>query len=257
MNSLKDQVRASATELKTASVSGIWETRQKLFEVLERTTPLFHARETAWGEIRNLSYPSHTTEKEIPSQENIFDSKSPVDDFIIQRHLRFVAYMTTTWSIYDRLANVCGRLTTGDSDLANHVKQNPKLYEHFLEEKQKFGFGVQDTISKMYAWPIAVSYQIRNWFVHEGFDRENTPLFSEDTATKCFIMHEDARKHIATRYDDTTARKCCLKASADPWDKGDLIEILEKYHEEIDTMFTSLLKWSTASFVAQIDVFAR
>ena len=148
-----------------------WEKLASLESSLVGTIPLFDIRDKAWQMVESLVDPkridSETARQKAPQSrqivESLTDSKrvqpeksrdeahqSPLQaisynfshdgiemDFSSARHLALVAYASVTWSIYDRLSNVCGRLV-GTEEVSQHQKQNPKLVEDLLaREKPK------------------------------------------------------------------------------------------------------------------------
>lgn len=180
-------------------------------------------------------------------------------EFGVARHLSLTAYASVTWSIYDRLANACGRLA-GVSEIAENPKKNPKACEDFLGTKDVLGFAGHLHIRESYSWPLKTAYKIRNWLLHEGYEEGGTPLFQGDRIDDRLFLHGDAIKHLQnscgfTENDGKIALSCVGK-DRECWIRGNLLEILELYHTEIDTMLTALLKWSVDSFVGQIKAFA-
>ncbi|MGL6227089.1 MAG: hypothetical protein ACRC10_10760 [Thermoguttaceae bacterium] len=278
MSKLQDQIESSKTALAefpssppTGSLLPLvcfekWKKIATIHKLLEGTKPLFLVKDKAWNALTELrqTYP-------------VLPSEQYREEFEGDRHYALVEYNAVAWSIYDRLADICGRLVA-ICTISPRSQKNPKLVEHIMKEGKENVVGVtlQHQILNAYGWPIKVSYTIRNWLVHEGFERSNangTNVKLFDNAP--FDISESAKELITTEATEAGVQQsfCCLGDNTDSSDKGDptdsdkkddltwkngnLIEILQTYHEEIDTMFTALLKWSTASFVAQIDAFQR
>jgi hypothetical protein len=199
-------------------------------------------------------------------------------DFSEARHLALTSYMTTTWSIYDRLANVCGRLAATD-DIHGNPRKNPKLCDDLLARRkekdssqenrngygaQLFAFSMQHHLVSAYAWPAKVSYTLRNWLVHEGYEIGSVQIFLSNRIEDGLRLNPNAANHLAkvcdySIDDNGNSAYCCITAALDPWNKQekDLLAIIEEYHEQIDTMFAALVKWIVDSFVGQIDAFAQ
>jgi hypothetical protein len=55
--------------------------------------------------------------------------------------------------------------------------------------------------------------------------------------------------------DNGKVDSCCLSASEECWPTRDLLIILDRYHSELYTMFTGLVKWSVDSYIGQITAF--
>jgi hypothetical protein len=235
-----------------------WLKQASLHVNLDETLILFKAREKALELVKSVALSSpldHVTNL------NVIDYNGIEMDFSIARHLAMTSYITTTWAIYDRLANVCGRLA-GVMELTENYKQNPKLCEVFLNQKDKLGFLAHKHIQQSYSWPIRFSYGIRNWLVHEGYELGTVRLFQNNGIVNGFILHDDAIEHFQRHcnYEDDGNGKIsnsCLSSGEECWFTKDLLQISEKYNNEIDTMFSGMLKWSVESFVLQIKSFTR
>lgn len=270
MADLKEQIEESAAKLQNAwttvqAASGTalpiktyeyWTEISGLHHSLAATSRLFSAREMAWGIVKGV--PTNT----IGPNSNLVMFGEIEIDFSVARHLALTSYVAVTWSIYDRLANVCGRLS-GVTSVSNNPKQNPKVFEDFLHNKKNIlGFGTQFHIQRAYAWPLKVSYKVRNWLVHEGYEEGSTPMFKSDLVSDGYELHGDAVSYLEGCCDyqaDSNGKieTCCLEAREEVWPRKDLIVILEKYHSEIDLMYLGLVKWSVDSFAGQITSFAE
>lgn len=268
MADLKAQVIQSANELKEAWTAlqnptprilprgsyEHWTRRSSLYRTLEGTAAIFAARGEAWNAVTRI------VESPPESEDNLVTYGAGRMDYAVARHISLTAYIAVSWSAYDRLANVCGRLA-GISDIAEHTKQNPKACEDFLGKKDTLGFAGQVHIQQAYSWPLKVTYKIRNWLVHEGYEEGGTPLFVGDRITDGLTLHQDAVEYLqkCCNYNEDNGKidKCCLSAAEELWHTRDLLTILPRYHDEIDEMFAAFLKWSVESFVGQIRTFAR
>ena len=272
MNELQLQVTQSANKLQDAW-SGLrtfparalpikcvekWSKRADLHQVLSGTVPLFAAREMAWSIVLSTAK-AQATGKE-PESVRYGDVEM---NFAVARHLSLTAYVSVCWSVYDRLANVCGRLA-GTADLAENPKLNPKPCEDLVgdsgKKKDTLGFASHFHLREAYSWPLRVSYKIRNWLVHEGYEEGGTPLFRGDRIIDGFNLHSDAiiylQKCCEYEVNDGRIGCSCVTKENERWSSGDLIQILELYHRENDTMFAGLLSWTVDSFVQQIRIFA-
>ncbi|EAQ78805.1 hypothetical protein [Blastopirellula marina] len=279
MAELEEQVGVAASELKIAwttvkntANSSLptkcfehWEKRAKLHELLTRTIPVFKAREKAWEVVQGVAFA-----EELNGKPGLVSYGGIEMEFAVARHLALTSYVSVTWSIYDRLANVCGRLS-GVREISEHPKQNPKLCEDLLGEKNDekgkpkkndtLGFGGHLHIYAAYAWPIKVSYKVRNWLVHEGYEDGTTALFEGDRIADRFMLSNDALGFLqkACGGDGNGQKKgdaICVQEAEDSWLQRDLLKIIEQYNKEIDTMFVALLKWSAESLTGQIKAFA-
>ncbi len=231
-----------------------WQKRAMYHQALSGTIAIFRAREVAWEIVQSL-----TGIGDVRGKPGIVLYCGAEMEFAVARHLALASFVSVTWSIYDRIANVCGRLA-GIADLADNPKQNPKTCEDFLGKKDVLGFTSHLHIREAYSWPLKVSYKIRNWLVHEGYEDGGTPLFRGDRTSDGILLHNDAIQQLQNTcgYSDVEGKIAlsCISMEKECWGRGNLLEILESYHSEVDTMFTALLRWSVESFVGQIRSFA-
>lgn len=269
MADLKAQVEKSAEDLRVAwtELQGVmgsalpqkshehWIKRAALHRVLNGTAAIFPARQMAWDVVKTVALPSGIREAGC----DLVLHGTVEMDFAIARHLALTSYVAVTWSAYDRLANFCGRLT-GIAELAENPKQNPKACEDFLGKKDTLGFAAHTHIQQAYRWPLKVTYKIRNWLVHEGYEENSTPMFKGDRIADGFRLHDDAVDHLQKccgyGIDNGKIDGCCLLPVEECWPTRDALSILELYHAEVDTMFAGLVKWSVDSFVGQIVAFS-
>lgn len=231
-----------------------WTKKASLHRVLSSTGDILPARKKAWEILQSVPSILENTE-EGSNNVKYGDHKM---DFSIFRHLLLTPYVTTTWAIYDRLANVCGRLAA-ISNLSENPKQNPKIFEDFLNKKDTLGFSAHKHLKQAYSWPLKVSYKIRNWLVHEGYEEGTISMFKGNKITDGFTLHDDAIRYLESccNHKDFNNEACNLKNIEECWQKKNLLTILDIYHAEIDTMFSGLIKWSVDSFVSQIISFSE
>jgi hypothetical protein len=271
MNDLAHQVEQNAVKLKGAweSLSDKgqsslpnacfehWLKLATLHQQLSGTTPIFEARNYAWRIVQSLLTTDTYNESIL---QNIVLYNAIKMDFSVARHLALISYVSTSWSIYDRLSNVCGRLA-GVAEISNNIKENPKAIESFMANQKLLGFTTNLHLKHSYEWPLRVSYKIRNWLVHEGFEVGDISLFKSNSLEDKFKLNEDAIKKLQnecsyTLNDDGRTKGTCVSQENETWIDRVLIRILYQYDKEIDIMFSSLLCWSVDSFVNQIRLFA-
>lgn len=256
-------LKSAWTDLKAVSDSALpykcyeqWIKRAGLYQTLSGTKGIFPARDAAWSVLQALASSASVRDYE----QNVVAYGSLEMDFSVARYLALTAFVAVTWAVYDRLANVCGRLA-GIAELAEHPKRNPKACEDFLGTKDTMGFSGHFQIQQAYAWPLKVSYKIRNWLVHEGYEEGSTPLFAGDRIDDGFRLHENAAARLEAccghNVDSGKIDSCCLTAAEECWQNRELLTILRTYHAELDTMYGSLLKWTTGAFIGQIGAFTE
>jgi hypothetical protein len=227
-----------------------------LHRVLDGTSAIFPARQAAWDAVQAIE--TSAANAAGPASNTVQHGGIEMD-FAVARHLALTSYVAVTWAAYDRLANVCGRLA-GIADLAENPKQNPKACEDFLGKKDILGFACHVHIREGYTWPLKVTYKVRNWLVHEGYEEGGTPLFSGDRIPDGFRLHEDAAKYLqqCCGYEADTGKiaRSCVSAADECWDTRELLQILSAYHQEVDELFAALVKWSVKAFMGQVQAFA-
>lgn len=279
MNDLSKKVDANAQKMQdlfnalhSSTMSSIpvdsltsWRYLSELYRQLNGTTPLFIARDTAWQMI-DCIYKSSMPDKPMPFDVTNTIKYNGIDmEFSVARHLALTSYITITWSIYDRLANVCGRLISV-SELANNPKLNPKVVEDFIDGKKTIPSTIQMHLKTSYEWPLKVSYKIRNWLVHEGYEIGNISLFKSSSLSDCFTLNDDAIEQLQKFvFPDNRKRPpekdspiigSCILPEEESWFTYDLFQILKQYNNEIDIMFSALLDWSVSSFFDQVKFLA-
>lgn len=267
MADLKAQLVESSEKLKQAWVSlqtvsssvlppkcfEQWRNLGAYHQTLCGSVSLFQMRDAAWQNVLGLTDSARIQD----FGKNLVSFNMMDVDFEVARHMALVSYVAAAWAIYDRVSNVCGRLA-GVANISENPKHNPKSCEDFISKKDVLGFTAHIVIQQAYAWPLRVTYKIRNWLVHEGYEEGGVPLFSGSKIADGFVLDNRAVRHL----EETNGVKpgsvdlaSCISSSEDLWFTHDLLRILPQYHSEVDTMFTGLLQWSVDSFVGQIAAF--
>jgi hypothetical protein len=286
MADLETQVRNSASDLRTVcQTAGLrpagislpakcyeeWETIASLHASLTEAIPLFEGRSKAWDVMESLVSSDRASREAQRSSRRASSAATASPDFTFDgvpmdfpmaRHLAATGYVCLSWSLYDRLANVCGRLASS-KDIPDDPWQDPKLWGNLMGGGSKTlgGFLIQQPLAEAYGWPTAVAYKIRNWLIHDGGDVGRKELFKGTDVSNGYILHANAITDLekCCKYKCETGQisRCCLAATEEPWQTRDLLQILEKYHGEIDTMLTCLVKWTVDSMVGQLSTFSE
>ena len=238
----------------------LWQKRAELCNALKSTLELLPIRDESWLVVNSLLNENNKVDSD--NTKVIFCSQKML--FAIARHMALGSYITTNWSVYDRLSNICGRLL-GPEDIGNNIssKSNPKLLDSFMRNsKDKIrpnGFSLSYLLPAAYGWPASVSYCIRNWLVHDGLEVEGVTLFKGNSVSDAFELSSAAMDRIQKVCDNEgfPHSKCCFSTEPNhPWYDKSLLTILDKCHTEVDELFCSLLKWSISSFEMQVDLFS-
>ena len=233
------------------NILGTWLQKVKQHEALAETVKLFECRASALKCMENL--------RDIASK---FGSK-PISETIVYgsvemsifaaRLLSIDSYLAATWSIYDRLSNVLGRLM-GDAKVVDNTvaAKNTKLVEDLIGQAKGCyqGFGTNELLLKLYGESIYSSYFLRNSFVHDGGMMGNVPILSGSSAAACFELS----KENAERINQAVAKQSCGLGSG-LFEEGDFIGQLKKCHDDLDKMFIALSRFVVGSFCAQVSLF--
>jgi hypothetical protein len=286
MADLESQIRDSVSQLRTiCQTAGLrpagialparcyeeWERMASLHANLTKTIPLLEGRSKAWDVMKLLVSTDRVSREAQRLSRRALSAATSTPDFTfdgvpmafpLARHLAATGYVCVSWSLYDRLANVCGRLASW-KDIPDDSWQDPKLWGNLMGEGSKNlgGFLIQQPLANAYGWPTGVAYKIRNWLVHDGGDVGRNDFFQGTQITDGFILHADAVAYLEKccnyKCENGRISRCCIAATEEPWPKRDLLQILDKYHGEIDTMLACLVKWSVESLVGQVTAFSE
>ena len=243
----------SSGSTNTMNIQTIWFIKAKLHEDLGETLKLFECRASAMKCLEGLR---DNTSKlgSKPISETILYGTTEMSIFAA-RLLAIDSYLASTWSIYDRLSNVFGRLM-GDAKIveAPSSAQNPKLVEDIIGQVKGcyHGFGTNELLSKLYGDLIYSSYFLRNSFMHDGGMIGNVSILSGSSAAACFeLSKENAEKMNRA----VSARLCGSGSGLFKFTEGDFISQLRACHDDLDKMFIALAGFVVRSFCAQVYLF--
>lgn len=263
----------------------MWENRAELSSYLKKTVAICELRNLAFEELKELGdVRSDEMWKEYVRQKGLSQDSS----YVIQRCFALSKYLMAVWALYDRLANVCGRLIGSVSIGSNpNQKRNPQLYSSFIEKKQEKqedregqgggeegnirrqdrpdGFSLAGILPARWKWPVIVSYKLRNLVVHEGAAMEGGRIFMGESFQDAFQIHQDLKDLLlkecfpqAKELPTNEQFPSGLRYETDfPWYDGSLISILEKYNDEIDELYSCTLKWCVTAFCSQVEIFMQ
>lgn len=241
LEKIADELEGTAFRDLPPALSDNWKRLlSNVVTTLVGTLDLFPIRDNALDVIQKLA---KTMGEEKADNNKVKYCEFEID-FSNARHLALASYITTTWSIYDRLSDVCGRLS-GTKNLGD--RRGFKTCEDFLRKDDTLGFGCNLLIQNVYYEPLTISYNVRNWLVHEGSESDGCRLFTGDFIEDGFFLSDKAKTKLLRdgRKQDEKIKECYLK-------EGDLLKVLVSCHEEADKMFFALLGWSAESTELQI-----
>lgn len=176
----------------------------------------------------------------------------------IIRNLVVTTYLGSIWAVYDKLSNVVGRMLGGDDILKNQMlKENPKLTGNFISpnntsDKKKIitMMSVNSIVNQCFGEYVALSYLLRNCFIHEGGTIGKVQIFTGETVDTAFCIDEEVAKELNRGIEESYAIRNPTIARC-----GDLLEQLEACHKQIDKCFSGLLQFAVGSLKLQIDAF--
>ena len=111
-------------------ICDVWEIRCKLASELSDAIFLIDCVEVQTKELQQLKDRHFNSAPLCGETPTSFNNTSQIK---IIRTLSVTTYLTAMWSLYDKLANVIGRLLGSDDILKNPMlKENPKLIGTFI-----------------------------------------------------------------------------------------------------------------------------
>lgn len=232
-------------------VQNAWLTRAKLHEDLLETQKLFACRDDVMRVLEDLRDNAMRLGSASISTRIDFGTMQIT---LSSARLMFVdSYLALTWSIYDRLSNVLGRLMGEERVVENsNPAQNPKLVGDLIAQaKGSFqGFGINELLPKLYGEQIYASYFLRNSFIHDGGMMNNVPILTGSCAVACFELSKG----------NADKMNCVVKQRFGGLGSGifkdrDLIAQLRVLHDDLDKMFASLTEFVVGSFGRQVSLF--
>jgi len=152
-------------------------------KILENLSRLLDARKIAFDVLKSLG------------REQNGDGKVPWGgsfvDFHIARILAMQGYLAVKWAIADNVVRMIGR-TICTTSVGKNQGQPPNLLTQFVRESRKSSTcgTFFKSISRIYGWPIAVSYVFRNTFLHEGDRIDGWDIFDGLSVASSFKLSE-------------------------------------------------------------------
>lgn len=121
-------------------------------------------------------------------------------------HARLIgveAYLSLTWSLADRVSAFVGRVLCSSDGGAFNAQESARLVSHFVNAEANLNKStaglVFDSIRKTFGWPIAVSYALRNHFIHDGGQRQDVDFFTGNGRIDKFKISPDGWRHVRNR----------------------------------------------------------
>ncbi len=174
------------------------------------------------------------------------------------RLLLLQSYMAASWTVYDRISKIGGLLICTDGRAKNLAKP-VKLQEDFLSLPNAVGARIQDHLKGAYGWPIALSYAIRNWVLHDGNSQDGVDLFRYSTPeTGPYQLSEDGWSKILERCNNRyKVDESLTRLDPFPSIPDDLVSGLSVCHSEVDEAICFVLLAATGGIKLQAQILFR
>jgi hypothetical protein len=163
-----------------------------------------------------------------------------------------------TWSLADNVSAFVGRVLCSSDGGAFNTQQAPKLVSHFVNAKdslrQSTAGLVFDSIRQTFGWPIAVSYALRNHFVHDGGQQQEVAFFAGSTSTDKFRILADGWRHVRNRALSYEVVPDNMRKTAN-WPttpEDDLRVVLEVCEREVDDALGVLVGSACAAIMTHV-----
>lgn len=163
------------------------------------------------------------------------------------RFLLFQSYLVNTWAIYDLVVKVAGMICCTD-EFAKNDAVPVRLVEHVLLNGKCLGARVQSHLRDNYGQPIALSYYVRNWLVHDGHCHKGVELFRfEEVSDDPFQLSDGAIASIESKVKEEFGSRVQPRVSL----QRNLFDGLMACHSEADEAVGLLLTWASAGIRLQ------
>ena len=160
--------------------SGLYGDPASQRQAIDGWLELIEARGAAWQELERLD------------EHGIADAGVPA--YRHARLLRVQAYMAADWALADGVSAWAGRILCSHAKASNPA--NPPNLPDFVRDKDRAIAPVHNAIKGAFGWPIALSYALRNHFLHDGAHR--------------FFKDHERGSHLAAASESWQ----CIEASA-------------------------------------------
>lgn len=151
------------------------------------------------------------------------------------RLLGVQGYLAAQWALADRLIGMAGHVLCIRNSLQD-PKNAPQLVSHFVGGKgpeAKTAAIAFYSVRQSFGWPIAISYALRNHFLHDGAGGD---FFAGPTAASAFKVSASGWARVEERVKDynVNATHSRLGNAWSPSAGDDLRKILDTCAPEID-----------------------
>lgn len=220
----------------------------QMADILASTCSLIEAKEYARQLLQKLPLIAD-------SSTDVVDYHRIEIPFSTARLLGFQGYLSTTWAICDSIIPEIALLLFSKS-VGKSRSSPPNLLTQLVKNDAVAHYN-SSFLLKNYGWPIAVSYVIRNHFVHDGASYCGYDFFTGKGKTDeyqisltssrgwSFLEEQMKKKHNEVKKEYTRL--------TDPWTwhHYKLLKLLEVCNDEIDEALSCLVGWSVGMATLQ------
>ncbi|WP_141620722.1 hypothetical protein [Myxococcus sp. AB036A] len=175
------------------------------------------------------------------------------------QHVRLLgvqAYLATKWALADRLVGMAGHVLCARNQLQD-PKNLPQLVSHFISTRgpeSKTAAVAFYSLRHSFGWPIAVSYALRNHFVHDGGQLAGLDFFDGPTAGAGFKISTDGWARIEERAKSYGVNPSHYRVGAawKPSAGDDLRAVLDVCEREMDDALGVLVGSACHSLMAHV-----
>lgn len=158
------------------------------------------------------------------------------------RLLAVQSYVATSWSLADLITGFVSGVYCQGSIIKN--RSHPaKLWEHFIKDDASTSAALHTLGRECFGLPVAVSYLIRNLFVHDGGLHEGKSIFEGPLPKDRFALTARGWDLIARRaqYEYKVQVTETRAPEPWPWPASDVRDIFDICEREIDDLLGILL----------------
>jgi hypothetical protein len=212
---------------------------------VEHWKQMIAARETARSSLADL--------ERLADENDDVPYGSTRAKFQTVRLLGVQAYLAAQWALADRVVGMSGQVLCIRNTLQD-PKSPPQFVSHFVAGKgpeSKTAAIVFDSLRQSFGWPIAISYALRNHFLHDGAGGD---FFEGPTAASAFRISAEGWKRITDRVTDSNVdtTHSRLDGRWTPSAGDDLRKILDACAPEIDEALGILVGSACQMAVAHV-----
>nr|WP_288913175.1 hypothetical protein [uncultured Pseudomonas sp.] len=163
----------------------------------------------------------------------------------VARFMIAQSYLSSTWALADSILGACGQ-TLCNAKVGRNISSPPQIVNHFISNKTRMDAvsgAFSESIHHSFGWPIAISYAIRNEFVHGGASSAEANFFLGANSLAGFRISDAAWGRVIDKVESinltSTHHRLAPAWPQDP--KDDLRVLLEICEQELDDALGVLL----------------